>query len=85
LPFLVDLLMKKTVPLYFWACILGGVVIGARVGSLINILVGKRVMLVAFVILLIGEICRVIVVYAILPTIPTHDLPHAPNISSLTT
>jgi uncharacterized membrane protein YfcA len=67
LPFLVHLIWRQTIPMYFWALTLGGCVLGARIGTLLLILIGKRVMLIGFIVILLAEIVRVIILFAILP------------------
>lgn len=54
--------------------VIGGSLIGARIGPLLNKLMGKKVMLIAFVILLAIEVIRTFVELVILPNVDDSDV-----------
>lgn len=64
----------KDVPYDLWIMVIGGSLIGARIGPLLNKLLGKKVMLIAFVILLAVEVIRTFVELVILPNVDDSDV-----------
>lgn len=61
-------------PYDLWIMVIGGSLIGARIGPLLNKLLGKKVMLIAFVILLAVEVIRTFVELVILPNVDDSDV-----------
>lgn len=49
--------------------VLGGCLIGARIGPLLNKLLGKKIMMIIFVLILAIEICRTFVELVIIPNV----------------
>jgi len=74
LPLMYHIIDKKDVPYDLWIMVIGGSLIGARVGPLLNKLLGKKVMLIAFVILLAIEVIRTFVELVILPNVNSSDV-----------
>eukprot|EP01125_Pyxidicula_operculata_P020759 TRINITY_DN7761_c0_g1_i1.p1 TRINITY_DN7761_c0_g1~~TRINITY_DN7761_c0_g1_i1.p1 ORF type:complete len:386 (+),score=42.77 TRINITY_DN7761_c0_g1_i1:311-1468(+) len=67
LPLLIHIFRDNDVPYILWVMVLGGSILGAKIGPLINKLLGKNVMLVAFILLLFAEVIRTFIELAILP------------------
>jgi len=73
-PLLYHIIDRKDVPYNLWIMVIGGSLLGARIGPLLNKLLGKKVMLVAFVILLAVEVIRTFVELVILPNVDDSDV-----------
>lgn len=60
-PLIVHMAYFKDVPYVLWLMVSGGSILGARLGPLINKLVGRKVMMILFVIMLAIEVIRTFV------------------------
>eukprot|EP01126_Amoeba_proteus_P038030 TRINITY_DN3949_c0_g1_i6.p1 TRINITY_DN3949_c0_g1~~TRINITY_DN3949_c0_g1_i6.p1 ORF type:complete len:285 (+),score=32.00 TRINITY_DN3949_c0_g1_i6:412-1266(+) len=67
LPLLYHVIYKQDVPYNLWLMVIGGSLFGARLGPLLNKLLGKRFMMICFVLLLSFEVVRTFVEIVVLP------------------
>eukprot|EP01126_Amoeba_proteus_P036465 TRINITY_DN3719_c0_g1_i1.p1 TRINITY_DN3719_c0_g1~~TRINITY_DN3719_c0_g1_i1.p1 ORF type:complete len:322 (-),score=53.47 TRINITY_DN3719_c0_g1_i1:1948-2913(-) len=74
LPLLYHVIYVKDVPYALWLMVIGGSLVGARLGPLLNKLLGKKVMLIAFIILLAVEVLRTIIELVVVPNLLNQDV-----------
>ena len=76
LPFVLDQAVFHCAPLPMFLMTIGGLIVGSKFGVLLNLFLGKRRVLVLFVILLFAEVARTLIANHVLTS-----LIHSPSVT----